>query len=262
MKTIITGAAGRMGKMLINLLNMDPEGTLHGALEIPSCPVLGKDAAENAGIPKADVPIVSTRAELPGDADVMIDFTATAALQDNLDFAVSTNTAIVIGTTGIQPEHLAAIQEASKSVPVIWAPNYSVGIALLVKLSKMAASVLDSGFDVEIIEAHHRMKKDSPSGTARLLLNTMINSYNTNDVIYGREGMVGERPKRQIGVHAIRGGDIVGDHTVLFAGIGERIELTHKASTRETFAFGAIRAAKYIVSAGKGLYTMEDVLGF
>lgn len=251
-----------MGKTNIFTAAQDSECKVVGAVEHPGSGLIGLDAGEVAGFGKIDVAIVDDIKKTPKDSNVIIDFTTPAALASNIDFALVNKIAMVIGTTGLEDKDMNLIRQAANTIPLICAPNYSIGINLLAKLTKFAAEVLKDGFDAEIIESHHHGKKDSPSGTAMKLVNVLKEAYRTEDVVFGREGIVGERPAKQIGVHAIRGGDIVGDHTVLFAGIGERIELTHRASTRETLSRGAMRAAKYIVAKGKGLYTMDDVLGF
>lgn len=262
MRVIVIASAGKMGRTNIQVVDADPDSQLVGATEAPGSPFVGKDAGEVAGLEKSGVAIVDSIEKITASADVIIDFSSPKALHAHLKYAVEHKTALVVGTTGLSDSDIASFSEAAKSIPVIWAPNFSVGINLLNKLTELAASVLNEGFDVEIIESHHRMKKDAPSGTALLLLNTLKKAYATEDAVYGREGITGARPSGQIGVHAIRGGDIVGDHTVLFAGIGERIELTHKASTREILAKGAFRAAKFILKKGPGLWTMNDVLNF
>ncbi len=259
-KVIVSGAAGRMGISNIQAVTDDPDTELAGALEYTGHPAIGKDAGDIAGVGFAGVPICSTLKDIKNKADVMIDFSSPQALEEHVQYAIETSTALVVGTTGLT--NMDILENAAKSIPVIWAPNYSVGVNLLARLCTIAGAVLKQGFDAEIIEAHHRMKKDAPSGTAIKLLNVLKNVYQTEEVVYGREGMPGARPPQEIGVHAVRGGDIVGDHTVLFAGIGERIELTHKASSRMTFSLGAVRAAKFILQHKKGFYSMEDVLGF
>lgn len=262
MKVIVTGACGRMGKSIIKLIQEDPELELIGAIENPATPFIGMDAGECAGVGHLTVPIMGNIDDFTAPADVLLDFTSPSALEQHLNFAVKNKVAVVVGTTGLEEEHHKLIRNAAQSIPAIWAPNYSVGINLLAQLTRIAAEVLTADFDVEIIEAHHRMKKDAPSGTAIKLLEVVKEALQTDDVVFGREGLTGERPTAQIGVHAVRGGDVVGDHTVIFAGIGERVELTHKATTRETLSRGALRAAKYVVSQGQsGLYTMNEVLG-
>ncbi len=262
MRVIVTAAAGKMGRMNVTVVTADPGCEVSGATEISGSPAVGKDAGEVAGLEKLNVPIVDSIDKIAAASDVIIDFSSAKALEAHIRYAVEHRVALVVGATGLNEGEKQMIKDAGKHIPAIWAPNYSVGIHLLNKLSLMAAKVLGGDFDVEIVESHHRMKKDAPSGTALLLLNTLKDFYHTGDVVHGREGMTGERPAHQIGVHAIRGGDIAGEHTVLFAGIGERIELTHRASTRETFARGALKAAKFIVGKGAGYWTMDDVLNF
>jgi len=261
LKIAVAGAAGKMGKTNIKVVSEDKECLLVGALEASNSSLLGKDAGEIAGIGNVGISITSDPNNAFKDCDVIIDFTTPSATTKNIEFATKFKKAIVIGTTGIGEKEKEIIREAGKVIPVIWAPNFSVGINLMTKLIKTAAQVLGNSFDAEIVEIHHRLKKDSPSGTALQLLNVLKEIYNTDNIIYGREGMIGERPANQIGVFAVRGGDVVGEHTVSFYGIGERLEIVHKASSRETFARGALRAAKYIISKGIGLYTMNDVLG-
>ncbi len=258
---LVTGAAGKMGKAVVNAVHADARARLAAAVEVPSCPVLGQDAGQIAGVGPKGVSIVSSLDESVPACDCMIDFSSVEALPRHLDAAVKHRKAIVIGTTGIGEGDRQKLQEASRTVPVIWAPNFSVGVTLLGKLCAMAAGVLSDGFDIEIVETHHRMKKDAPSGTALKLLAAVRGDAEPGSVVNGRSGMVGERPRAQIGVLAVRGGDVVGDHTVHFLGTGERLEITHRATTRDTFARGALRAAHFIVKSGPGLYTMEQVLG-
>ncbi len=259
---IVTGAAGRMGKTNVSVVNSDKNAKLVGAVDIKGSPFIGMDAGEVSGVGTLGIPIVDDITKIDGKADVIIDFSSPLALQSVLDYAVGNKVAVVCGTTGLKDTDFSSLKTASQKTAVVWAPNFSVGINLLTVLSRLTSRVLKQGFDVEIFEAHHRHKKDSPSGTAVKLLNAVKEEYNTEDIVYGRQGITGERPPKQIGVHAIRGGDIVGEHTVLFAGTGERIELTHKASTRETFALGALRAAFFIADKQTGLFSMEDVLDF
>lgn len=262
LKIIVAGAAGRMGKTNTKVITDADDAVVIGAVEMKGANVIGKDAGEIAGVGNINVNIGDDIKQIDGAAaDAIIDFSSLQALSTNIDYAVENNIAMVCGTTGVGDKEMEIIKKAGQSIAIIWAPNFSVGINLLAKLTRLTARVLDTDFDVEIIEAHHRMKKDAPSGTAKQLLRAVKEEFNTADIVYGREGMVGQRPPRQIGVHAIRGGDIVGEHTVLFAGIGERIELTHKASTRETFSMGALRAARYLMKQKPGVYTMTDVLG-
>ena len=196
--------------------------------------------------------------------DAVIDFSHADATEETTAGCVQARKPLVIGTTGHTAAQLQLIKDAAAKVPVVLAANFSVGVNTLFWLTRRAAELLGDGFDLEIVETHHRLKKDAPSGTAKRLAEVLCEARGLDyaaDVAHGREGMTGERPRRQIGVHAIRAGDVVGEHTVLFAAAGERLELTHKASSRETFAVGALRAARWIVDQPAGLYSMEDVLG-
>jgi 4-hydroxy-tetrahydrodipicolinate reductase len=261
LKIAVTGAAGKMGKTNIKVISEDKESQLTGALEAKGSPFIGQDAGQTAGLGVLGVPIFDSASQAIGNCDVIIDFSSPSVVLENLHAAMEHNKALVIGMTGLSDKELSAVKEAGEKIPVIWAPNFSVGVPLMAHLTRIAAEILGKDFDAEIVEVHHRMKKDSPSGTAIKLLNVLKEAYHTKDVVYGREGIIGERPENQIGVSAVRGGDVVGDHTVYFLGMGERFELSHKASSRETFAKGALRAAKYIVKNGKGFYTIEQVLG-
>jgi len=198
------------------------------------------------------------------DCDVVIDFSSPDATKSNCAACVEFRKPLVIGTTGHSLEQLSAIEGAAKSVAILLAANFSVGVNALFWLTRKAAELLGESFDLEIVETHHRLKKDAPSGTAKRLAEVLCEARGLRygeDITHGREGLAGERPRKEIGVHAIRAGDVVGDHTVIFASSGERLELTHKASSRETFALGALRAARWIIGKPAGLYTMEDVLG-
>ena len=240
-RLLINGSRGRMGRALVACAAEDPE--LAVSAEIDE----GDDF--QVALPKCDAVIDFTHA------------TATAAVSDACALA---GKSLVIGTTGHTDEARARISAASQKIPIVFAPNFSVGVNTLFWLTQKAAEILGPDFDLEVVEMHHRLKKDSPSGTARRLAEILAGvrgfSYE-KDVLHGREGMIGERTKTEIGMHSIRGGDVVGDHTVIFANAGERLELTHKASSRETFANGALRAAKWAASRPAGLYDMQDVLG-
>lgn len=265
LKIIVTGAAGRMGRFLVSNIAADPELELAGATEHPASSLLGADAGEVAGVGKLGVTIVPTLEEaFANGADAIIDF-STGSVLDNAKLAASKGAAIVIGTTALTDEVKAGLHElADNGARIIQTYNYSVGVNLLFYLSGLAAKILSEDFDIEIVEAHHNQKKDAPSGTAARLAEILCEVRGLDqktDVRHGREGIVGARTKKEIGMHAVRGGDIVGDHTVMFAAQGERVELTHKASSRETFAKGAIRAAKYLAGAPAGYYDMQDVLG-
>ncbi len=263
-RTIITGSAGRMGKALVAAIAANPEFTLAGATEYPASPLIGQDAGTVAGVAALNVPIsASLTDEMLANADAIIDF-STGNVLENARAAAKAGLSIVIGTTALTDADKAALRELSANgARIVQTFNYSVGVNLLFFLSGKTASLLADDFDMEIIEAHHNQKKDAPSGTAVRLAEVLCEAANRtqDDLVYGRQGIVGARTRREIGIHAVRGGDIVGDHTVLFAGDGERIELTHRASSRMTFAKGALRAAKWLAGASAGYYDMQDVLG-
>ena len=258
----ILGAAGRMGRMLVTCAAERPGARVAAAVEQPNHPALGQDAGTLAGLPALGVAV--TDAWQGRDvATVVVDFTFHDATAANLQNAIAHNQAVVLGTTGHTDAENALILDAAKKIPIVRAANFSLGVNLLLDLVRRAASALDPAYDVEIIETHHRLKKDAPSGTALALAQSVAEGrrVNLNDVAtYGRRGIVGERPVGGIGVHAVRGGDVVGDHTVLFAALGERVEITHKASSRDCFAGGALRAALWLDGKPAGLYDMRDVL--
>jgi 4-hydroxy-tetrahydrodipicolinate reductase len=260
---IIAGSTGRMGHALLEATINDPELKLHAALDRADCPQLNKDAGELFGAPCGTRITSDTASALTG-AHVLVDFTRPEPSLAYLEACRQAGVGMVIGTTGFTPAQKDIIAAAAQDIPVVFAPNMSVGVNLLINLVQSAARVLSEGYDIEIIEAHHRHKVDAPSGTA-LRLGEAAAAALGRDLatcaVYGREGVTGERDPSTIGFATVRGGDVVGDHTVLFAGIGERIELTHKASSRATFALGAMRAAKFLASKKNGLYDMQDVLG-
>ena len=267
LRIIITGAAGRMGRRLVANLAEDPALELAGATEYPGSSLIGADAGELAGVGVLGVKIVPSLEEAfanGGKVDAVIDF-STGAVVDNAKLAAEKGAGIVIGTTALTAEQKADLHTlADNGARIVQTYNYSVGVNLLFYLSGIAADILSEDFDIEIIEAHHNQKKDAPSGTAARLAEILCAKRGLDmekDVRHGREGIVGARTKKEIGMHAVRGGDIVGDHTVLFAALGERVELTHKASSRDTFAKGALRAAKFLANAQSGYYDMQDVLG-
>lgn len=262
LRIALAGVSGRMGRTLIETVNADPDCSLHAAIDREGSPLLGQDAEAAWG--GASRILVSAQAAdvLPG-AQALIDFTRPEATLAYLDACVAARVPMVIGTTGFDEAGVARIAAAARHIPVVFAPNMSVGVNLLMKLAELAAQVLDEAYDIEIIEAHHRHKVDAPSGTALGLGQTVARATGRDlaqCAVYGREGVTGERDPRTIGFATVRGGDIVGDHTLLFAGTGERIELTHKASSRATFAQGALRAAKWLQGRAPGLYDMRDVL--
>ncbi len=259
-KIAILGAAGRMGQMLIRCATRIPDVRVIGACEQARHPALGHDAGVVAGAGPLGVSLTEA---WTADADAVIDFTFHAAVTANLARAVANRQAVVLGTTGLTDDEKQRVTDAAQVIPIVWAPNFSLGINLLLDLVRRAAAVLGPVYDAEIVEMHHRLKKDAPSGTALGLAEALAAGRGVDlraVAIYGREGIVGERPRGEIGIHAIRGGDVVGDHTVIFAADGERVELTHKASSREAFANGALHAATWIRSQPAGLYTMRDVL--
>ena len=261
---VVCGAAGRMGSMVVRLIQESAGVELAGAVEWSKSPQINKDAGEVAGVGRVGVPIVSELAPLLRGPVAVITFTTPEATLEHLKIAARRGAPIVIGTTGFNPKQLAEIKRLSRRTRVLMSPNMSVGVNLLVSLLGRVAQTLGEDYDVEIIEAHHRFKKDAPSGTA-LALGRAVAQALKRDLdkigVCGRKGIVGERTKREIGLLSVRAGDIVGEHTVIFGGLGERVEFIHRAQSRETFARGALRAAQWLVKQKKGLYSMQDVLG-
>ncbi len=259
---IVTGAAGRMGSTIIRLINSDKALNIIGAVERKDFEEI--DAGIPANIGSIGVKIVDDINKLSGiEADVIIDFTAPEATMKTLDFAVENRMGVVIGTTGLQEEHKLKISEASKKIPVVQSPNMSVGVNTLFKITELVSGILGDDYDVEIVETHHRFKKDAPSGTAVKLGEIVAEALNRkypDDAVFERKGIIGERTSKEIGMQTLRAGDIVGEHTVMFGGIGERIELTHRAHNRENFARGAVRAAKWLYNKKPAYYDMLDVL--
>ena len=263
-RVAVSGAAGRMGRMLVAAIEAADDLRLTAAVDHPDAADAGADAGEIAGVGNAGVAIVGHIAEGGTDFDVMIDFSAAEATLEKLDFCAANGKAMVIGTTGFDAAGLDIIRRAAAIIPIVMAPNMSVGVNVTFKLIEFAARALGEEVDVEVFEAHHRHKIDAPSGTAvrmgEILADTLGRNLAT-DAVYGREGITGERERRSIGFHSLRGGDIVGEHTVTFAGTGERIEITHRAGSRENFAAGAVRAVRFVVRREMGLYGMDEVLG-
>ncbi|AHF01001.1 dihydrodipicolinate reductase [Thiomicrospira aerophila AL3] len=260
----ILGASGRMGKYLIEATLATPGLVLGAAIERPGSSLVGVDAGDLIGAGTQGVKIVDNLADVVEDFDILIDFTRPEVTLQALGLCVQANKRIVIGTTGFNAAGLAMIDDAALKIPVVFAPNMSVGVTLTLKLLKMAADVLNEGFDIEVVEAHHRHKVDAPSGTALRMAEVVADTLGRDlktCAVYGREGNTGERDPNTIGFATIRAGDIVGDHTVMFAGVGERVEITHKASSRMTFAKGAMRACTWLACQPNGLYDMQDVLG-
>jgi 4-hydroxy-tetrahydrodipicolinate reductase len=265
LKIAVIGAAGRMGRNLIQACYEHSNCQLGAAVEHAESPYLGRDAGDMAGVGTLNVDIADNLEDIRDDFETLIDFTRPEVTLANIEFCVANNKNIVIGTTGFSDQQKQLIADAATKTGVVFAPNMSVGVNLCFKLLDIAARVLQDDVDIEIIEAHHRHKVDAPSGTA-LRMGEVVAEALGRDLdecaVYGREGITGERDRKTIGFETIRAGDIVGDHTVMFAGIGERIEITHKASSRMTFANGAVRAAVWLQSQDeKTLYDMQDVLG-
>lgn len=263
-KVAVTGAAGRMGKANIEAIQMAEGIELGAAIIEPSSTLIGADAGEVAGVGKLGVFFVGSLAEAVTDFDVLIDFTSPEVTMANVAFCATHGKQVVIGTTGLTDEQKAELQQQAEKTSIVFAPNMSVGVNLCFKLLEIAAQALgNDDYDIEVIEAHHRHKVDSPSGTA-LRMGEVVADALGRDLkecaVYGREGQTGARPRGEIGFETIRAGDVVGDHTVLFATEGERIEITHKASNRLTFAKGAVRACKWLEGKENGLFDMQDVL--
>lgn len=263
MKIAVAGASGRMGKMLIETIVAADDASLVGALDTPQSAFLGTDAGLSLG-KQTGVNIESDFATGLAKAEFLIDFTRPEGSLEHLKYCAEHGIKMIIGTTGFDDAGKAAIAEAAKKTAIVFAPNMSVGVNVTLKLLEMAAKSFSHGYDIEIIEAHHRHKVDAPSGTA-LKMGEVIADTLGRDLkevgVFAREGVTGERDPSSIGFATIRGGDIVGDHTVLFAGIGERVEISHKSSSRVTYAHGSLRAARFLADKKTGLFDMYDVLG-
>ena len=259
----IAGASGRMGRMLIEATLKDEDVVLASAFDRPGTPFIGRDAGEFVGA-ACGVAITDDPRTAIAQADCIIDFTRPDGTLSHLQIARELRKSIVIGTTGFSTAEKDLIHAAAQDIPVVFAPNMAVGVNAVFKLLEVAARILNEGYDVEVIEAHHRFKVDAPSGTA-LRMGEVVARELGRDLdqcaIYGREGVTGERKAETIGFSTIRGGDVVGDHTVLFAGIGERIEITHKSGSRMPYAHGAVRAARFLSGRTNGLFDMQAVLG-
>ena len=261
-KAIVVGAAGKMGNRIIHIINETPSIEICQAVERPDHPAIGWDIGEIIGLGKMGIPLEKSLKKEEGA--VIINFSSPQASIESLEFARENGMAAVIGTTGLNPSQVERLRELAKGTRCVFSPNMSVGMNVMFRIVQEVAQVLGPEYDIEILEAHHRLKKDSPSGTAVKLGELIANAIGRNFAqvgVYGRKGMVGERTKDEIGMQVIRAGDIVGEHTVLFGGIGERLEITHRAHSRDNFARGAVRAALWIVNQPNGLYDMQDVLG-
>jgi 4-hydroxy-tetrahydrodipicolinate reductase len=261
-KAVVVGAAGKMGARIIHVISETPGIELVQAVEKPDHSFLGRDIGEVAGLGKLEIPLEGELKK--GGADVIINFSSPEAALASFEFARENGLALVIGTTGFKTDQTQWMKELSKSVRCVLTPNMSVGMNVMFRIVQEVAQILGPEYDIEIFEAHHRLKKDSPSGTA-VKLGELIARAVGRDFgrvgVYGRKGITGERTRDEIGMQVIRAGDIVGDHTVLFGGIGERLEITHRAHSRDNFARGAVKAALWVVHQPNGLYDMQDVLG-
>lgn len=260
----IVGVAGRMGRTLVNAVEQDADATLAAGIVAPGSSLAGTDIGELAGAGKKGVTAVDSLAACVDDFDVLIDFTAPAVTLENLAFCAKHDKRIVIGTTGMSDDDIATLDGYREQMPMVFAPNMSVGVNLTLKLLETAAKALgDEGYDIEVIESHHRHKVDAPSGTALKMGEVMADALGRNlkeHGVFERVGQCGPRSDKEIGFATVRAGDIVGEHTVMFATEGERIEVTHKASSRMTFAKGAVRAARWVAEKPNGRYGMQDVL--
>lgn len=260
----ISGISGRMGGAILRIA-IEKGHRLAGAFEAPGSKYISQNAMSIVDDGLADCTIAVADESLIAKTDGVIDFTLPSATMKLLPLAVAARRPLVIGTTGIDAAGIEAIREASSYIPVLFSPNMSLGVNLLFKLTELASSALSTDYDVEIFEAHHRFKKDAPSGTAKRLLEVVkenMKGLMDATTVHGRDGITGERTSKEIGMHAMRGGNIIGEHTVFFSGLEERIELTHRAASRDVFARGAVTAAEFLKGKAPGLYSMYDVLGF
>ena len=261
---IVTGAAGKMGARIVHLACGMPEFRVLAAIESKGHSMIGKDAGEVAASGRLNLPITHSLDLNEKKADVIVDFTEPESTMNHLEEAVRSKVPIVIGTTGLNEDQQKRLRTMAHEIPCVQSPNMSVGVNLMFKVLAQIAKITRDDYDVEIIEMHHRFKKDAPSGTAvkmsQILAETLRRDLGEVGV-YSRHGIIGERKKKEIGIQTLRGGDVVGEHTVIFAGIGERIEITHRAQSREPFARGALVAARWVSSKKPGLYDMQDVLG-
>ena len=263
-KVIVAGAGGRMGGRLVSLIKKSPDLQLIGAVERKGYPSIGTDAGDVAGCGRIGVAVTDNLTALVERADVLIDFTAPDVSLTHMGIMAAYRKAVVIGTTGFSAKQLADLHMLAKQMACVFSPNMSVGVNVVLKVLAEMARAFGEDYDIEVTEAHHRLKKDAPSGTALKIAQVLADATGKDlDQVaaYGRKGMIGERKKGEIGIQVIRAGDIIGDHTVLFGGPDERVEVTHRAHSRDTFARGALRAARWVVAQKPGLYGMHDVLG-
>lgn len=263
-EAVVTGAGGRMGSKIINFISAMADIKVVGAVEASGHPIIGRDVGQGLGLGKTGVLVCDKLVDCIDQADVVIDFTHHEASLNYLKIAGERNRAIVIGSTGFTSDEMTEVKKLAQNARCVLAPNMSVGVNVMLKVLEYCAGILNDDYDVEIIEAHHHLKKDAPSGTAMKMAQVIADRLGRDlekDGIYSRKGLIGERTKKEIGIQTIRAGDIVGEHTVIFGGIGERLEFTHRAHNRDNFVKGAIRAAQWIVNQKNGLYDMRDVLG-
>lgn len=263
-KVVVTGAGGKMGGRIISLVSSMADVKLVGSVEATGHPLVGCDVGQGLGLGKTGVLVCDKLVDCIDQADVVIDFTSHLVSLDYLRIAGEKKRAIVIGSTGFTSDEMNNVKKLAENTRCVLAPNMSVGVNVMLKILEYCAGILKDDYDVEIVEAHHHLKKDAPSGTAMKMAQVIADKLerNLDEVgVYARKGMIGERTKKEIGIQTVRAGDIVGEHTVIFGGIGERLEFIHRAHSRDNFAKGAIRAAKWIVNQKNGLYDMQDVLG-
>jgi len=262
-KMVVCGGCGKMGSKVAQLIHQNKDMGLIGIIESPSHPEIGKDWGMSVGLGNTGIIIKDNLEEIIQKADQIVEFTNPKISLQHLKIVSKYKKAMIVGTTGFSPEEVERISKLAQDVPFLLSPNMSLGVNLLFKLAAETAAALGDDYDIEIVEAHHRFKKDAPSGTAKKLAQEIAKAkeVNLNEVaIYGREGIIGERKKGEIGIHSIRSGDITGEHTVMFTALGERLELTHKAHSRDTFAYGTIQAIKFMEGKPAGFYDMKDVL--
>ncbi len=262
-RVVISGAGGQMGKLLLQAVTEEDDMELAGAVEKKEHPFLNKDVGEVIGLVKSGILLVDDMEKVISGGDILVEFSTPRAALSHLPAAVEKNNGVVIGTTGFSDEEKERIKNFSSKIPVLLSPNMSIGVNLLFKIAGEAAKILGTEYDVEIVETHHRMKKDAPSGTALKLAGIIAEARGKSlkeIAVYGRKGTTGERKTGAIGIHAVRGGSVTGEHNVIFAGAGERVELIHRAESREVFVRGVIKAIRFIAGAGSGLYDMQDVI--
>lgn len=262
-KVGVIGAGGRMGKAIIQVLSISKKSVLSAAVVREGAIYAGFDSGNHAGIKETGILLSSDLQKANEDSDVLIDFSTHTGFESILNTALKNHKPLVIGTTGLTDSDKTLIKSASETIPIVFSPNMSVGVNLLFKLTEIAAKVLHEDFDIEVLDIHHRHKKDAPSGTAMYLKEVLLETSKRNEenVIYGRHGMYPERDQKEIAMHTMRAGEVVGEHTVYFFSPEERIEITHRAQDRKTFASGAVKAAEFLYGKSKGLYNMFDVLG-